>query len=51
MNWRAAILTVILRVLLPWAAAQRRPAAGDADPDSRTAGRLRDRVRRHWGTP
>ena len=51
MNWLAAILTAVLRVLLPWAAAQRRPAAGDADPDSRTADRLRDRVRRHWGTP
>jgi hypothetical protein len=51
MNWLAVILTVILRVLLPWVASQRRLSAGDADPDSRTADRLRDRVRRHWGTP
>jgi hypothetical protein len=50
MKWLAAILTVLLRVLLPWAASQRRPAAGDADPDSRTSDRLRERVRRHWGT-
>ncbi|NLF86612.1 MAG: hypothetical protein GX571_10970 [Lentisphaerae bacterium] len=51
MNWLVAILTAFLRVLLPWAASQRRPAAGDADPDSRTAARLRDRIRRHWGAP
>ena len=51
MKWLVAILTALLRVLLPWIVNASRPTAGDADPDRRTADRLRDRIRQHWGTP
>ncbi len=49
MKWLVAILTALFQALLPWAAKQKRPAAGSADPDRQTAERLRDKVRKHWG--
>lgn len=51
MKWLVAILTALFQALLPWAAKYSRPAAGSADPDTRTGDRLRDKVRKHWRQP
>jgi hypothetical protein len=51
MKWFVAILTAVLQALLPWLTRESRPTAGDANPDRQTRDRLRDRIRKHWGTP
>ncbi len=48
MKWLVAIITAVLRALLPWVARRSRPTAEDADPDRNTRDKLRAKVRKHW---
>ncbi len=48
MAWLIAILTALLRVLVPAAIAGAAPSATDAEPDRETRDRLRAKIRKHW---
>ena len=48
MNLLAAMLTAIIKALLPWLARKSRPTAQDGDPDIQTRDKLRKKVRDFW---
>jgi len=47
-KWLVAVLTAMLKALLPWLARKSRSTAEDADPDHETREKVRAKVRKFW---